>query len=358
MKLYNRYIFYKTLLGFVSFTIIFILLIWFSRAISFVKYITENGVEVSQFLYLFVLILPWLFLFIIPISLFAATLLIYNRLITTNEITILKNAGLTKFLIAKPVLYIAIISTIFCYSISLYFMPYSNKELRISRNNFHNNYANLSINPKTFENLRNMTIYVKDRDEKNNLYGILLYDDRKNKNSATITAKSGNIVMEDNSALLYMENGTVQRFNELTKKSEILNFDNYVFNLTASQEEDKKAIWKAKERYIDELLYPDDSSSEQDMAKYRAELHQRITYPLLPIIFSLIALTCILRDNFNRRGNVGNIILATITNVVFLISIIASYDFIESSASFVPLLYCNIIISTLTCLYLICRTSK
>ena len=33
-------------------------------------------------------------------------------------------------------------------------MPYANKELRISRTNFHNNYANLAINPQTFENLK------------------------------------------------------------------------------------------------------------------------------------------------------------------------------------------------------------
>jgi lipopolysaccharide export system permease protein len=355
LKLYNRYIFYKTLIGFFSFTVILILLVWFSRAISFVKYITENGIEISQFFYLFVLILPWLFLFIIPISLFTAILLIYNRLITTNEIAILKNSGLTKFLIAKPALYIAFISSIFCYSISFYFMPYANKELKKSKTNFSNNYANLSVNPKTFENLRNLTIYIKDRDDKNNLYGILLYDDKKDDYSATITAKSGNIVMEDNSALLYMEKGTVQRFNKDTHKSEILNFDNYVFNLTDNEEGTKKAIWKAKERYINELLYPNDSSSESDIAKYRSEFHQRITYPLLPIIFSLIALTCILRDNFSRRGNIGNIILAVTINIIFLVSVITSYDLIESSIKLVPILYGNIITTMITCLYLIRR---
>ncbi len=96
MRLYNRYIFSKTLTLFISIMVLLIALIWFSRAISFVSYITENGVEVQQIISLFVLILPWLLLFIVPVSLFVAILIIFNRLIVNNEITILKNSGLTK----------------------------------------------------------------------------------------------------------------------------------------------------------------------------------------------------------------------------------------------------------------------
>lgn len=355
MKLYSRYIFNKTLLGFVGFSFVLILLIWFSRAISFVKYITENGIALSQFFYLFVLVLPWLFLFIIPISLFAAILLIYNRLIASNEITILKNSGLTKLAIGRPIISLAIFSSLFCFLISIYLMPYANKELRLSRINFKNNYANLSINPQTFENLKDLTIYIKDKNIENKLFGILLYDDRSNEYSITITAKSGNIVMEDNSALLYMENGTVQRFNKVEQKSEILNFDNYVFNLTGRDNQESETRWKPKERYISELLNPDDDSDEANLVEYRAEFHKRLTYPLLPIVFSIIALTCILRDNFSRRGNLSNIILATALATGFLVTLTINYDLIETSPNFIPALYANIIIVSTICLYLMNR---
>lgn len=352
MKLYSRYIFNKTLLSFIGFSSIFILLIWFSRAISFVKYITENGIALSQFFYLFVLILPWLFLFIIPISLFAAILLIYNRLLISNEITILKNSGLTKFAISKPVISLALLSSLFCFVISVYLMPYANKKFRLSRINFSNNYANLSINPQTFQNLKQLTIYIKDRNEQNQLFGILLHDDRSPDYSITITAKTGNIVTEDNSVLLYMDSGTVQKLNKSNQKSEILNFDNYVFNLTDSQESNHTMRWKAKERYISELLNPNDESGDKEIAKYRAELHKRLTYPLLPIVFSLIALSCILRDSFNRKGNVRKIIVAVILATFFLVMMIMSYDLIESSPTFIPFLYVNIIAYCLGCLYL------
>lgn len=341
MKIYSRYIFLRTLFAFGAFISIFVSLIWFSRAISFVKYITENGIELSKFFYLFILILPWLLLFIIPISLFTATLLIYNRLIVSNEVTILKNSGLTKINIGKPVILLSIISSIFCFLISFYFMPAANKELRISRINFQDNYTNLAINPQTFETIRNLTIYAKNRNAENRLLGILLHDERAKEYSITITSETGNIVTENSFALLYMENGTVQKYNYSTKKSEILHFDNYVFNLSDNDGEKEKMRWKAKERYFSELINPNDDSDVGDLARYRAEINQRLTYPLLPIVFSIIALACILKGSFNRRGNVVNIVLAIIMATIFLILTILSYSLIEASPKFVPLLYAN-----------------
>ncbi len=344
MALYSRYLFNKVFLGFIAFITIFISLIWFSRAVSFVKYITENGVELSKFFYLFALILPWLLLFIIPVSLFAAILVIYNRLIANNEITILKNSGLNKFKICKPVILIAIIASLFCFTISFFFMPYANKQLRLSRQDFQNNYASLAFNPKTFETLKNLTIYTRNRDENNQLSGILLHDERSLKYSVTITAKQGNIKYEDNSVLLYMKDGTVQKFNYENNKSEILNFDNYVFNLTENKRIAKAKRWKAKERYLNELIHPNDDSEPDDLAKYRMELHQRFTYPLLPLAFSIIALTWILHGNFNRRGNLNNIIFAIATGTIFLGLVIVSYDLIEMSAKLIPFLYMNFFI--------------
>ncbi len=77
-------------------------------------------------------------------------------------------------------------------------MPASNKELRLSRINFKENYTNLAVNPQTFETLKNLTIYAKNRNLENKLFGILLHDERSSAYSITITAEKGNIAMERN----------------------------------------------------------------------------------------------------------------------------------------------------------------
>ncbi len=341
LKLYSKYIFYKTFVGFAACISILVSLIWFSRAISFVNYITENGVAIKDFLYLFILILPWLLIFIIPISLLGAILIVYNRLITSNEMAILRNAGLKKSTISLPAIYLALICTLICFSLSFYFMPYANKELRLSRNNLRNNYSNLSINPQTFESMQNLTIYVKNRDKNNQLFGILLHDERSVEYSTTITAESGKIVTHDNSALLYMKNGTVQKLNYQNKKSEILQFDDYLFNLSEGEEVTQKMHWKSKERYLNELINYEEDIPSYEIPKMRAELHRRFTQPFLPIIFAMLSLAFITRGTFSRRGNIFKIVQALSISITFLIISIAIYSMIESSSKFIPLIYLN-----------------
>ena len=344
MKLYNRYIFYKTASAFFAIVALLVILIWFSRTIAFVKYITENGVELQQFSALFFLILPWLLLFIVPISLFVAVLMIYNRLLISNEITILQNSGLTKISIGKSAIAISIIASLFCFLISFYLMPLANKKLRLARTNFENNYSSIAFSKGTFEVLKSLTIYVKDKNEQNQLFGILLHDDRNTKSPVTITAKEGNLRFENGSLLLYMTSGTVQRFNVDDGKSEILNFDDYVFNLNENNSKEVQKRWKAKERFLHELLHPNDDSTAENISQYRVEVQERLTYPLMPIVLVAIALAAILRGSFSRHGNSANIVIAAAGAILFLITTIAIYRFLESSPNLVPLLYFNFLL--------------
>jgi lipopolysaccharide export system permease protein len=341
LNLYSRYLLTRTTITFIGFLSILICLIWFSRAISLVKYVTENGVQLGQFLFLFVLILPWLLLFIIPVSLFAAILITYNRLLLNNEITILKNSGLTKLQICRPILWLVILCVVFCYMISFYLMPYSNQKLRLLRHDFRNNYNSLSFNPQTFETLNNLTIYARNRDQDNNLFGIILNDERSSKYSVTITAKKGNIVSENSSALLYMEDGTLQKFNRLDNKSEILKFDNYVFNLIENEKASRHTRWGAKERFLPDLINYGPEVDYILADKLRSEFHQRLAFPLFSLVFSLIAFSCILYGQFSRGGNLRNIIMAISGTTLFLATSIPLADLIEYSARCIPLLYLN-----------------
>jgi len=355
VKLYNRYILTKILIAFAAISALLVALIWFSRTISFVKYITENGVEVQQVFSLFLLILPWLMMFIIPISLFVATLIVYNRLITNNEISILKNSGLTKISIGLPAKSVAIGAVLFCFFISLFLMPYSNKKLRLARLNFENNYSNLGFSKGTFEVLKSLTIYVKDKNDKNELFGILLHDERNKEQVMTITAKSGHLLVENSKLLLFMQEGTVQRSNYSTNKSDILNFDSYVFNLSEKNDPvTTRMRWKAKEMYLSELMNPElEGATKKDLLKYRSEIQQRFTYPLMPFVLTIIALAAILRGGFNRHGNAINIAIASIMAVSFLILTITLYTLIETWPYLTIALYFNFIFFTALGFYML-----
>lgn len=349
---YSGYIFRKVFSSFLMVMALLISLIWFSRAISFVKYITDNGVSIEKFLLLFLLILPWLLIFIIPISLFCAIITVVNKMIVSNEISILKNSGLTKFQISKPVIFLAIIVTLLSYSISFYIMPYANKHLRIMKIDFVNNYTSLSFKPKTFETLNNLTIYARDRDDQGNLFGLILHDERSAKNSITVTATMGNIFSEGSSALLNMKNGAVQRYNYETGGSEILSFDSYVFGLSKDRANIEGHSFKPREQYFSELFKSLNLSSN-NLDKIKIEIHKRIIYPFLSIILSLVGMSCMMRGSFRRGGNGANIILAIFIGLAFISSVIASYDLVEGSPNLAPILYFNLIFFTALSCYML-----
>ena len=342
--IFKRYLFKTNLLYSSSICAILIFLIWFSRVNGFVSYITENGIEVSKFINLFVLILPWLFMVIIPISLFVGTLINFNRLKNNNEITILKNSGLTKLQICQPIIFLAIICSLICYFIAFFLMPYSNRILKESRLAINENYTNIVFKSKTFESFKDLTIYSKKRDENNNLLEIFLHDKRSLEYSLTITARQGKIIIHNKSAFLQMEQGTVQKFNYKNRSSEIMKFDKYVFNLSESTKANINNKLKPNEYYFHELLNPPDDLTEIEYKKIKSEIHERLIDPLLSIVLTLIALSLILKGEFKRIGNANYIIYSILAASSYFMLNILSYSFIKYSSNFAILPYLNFFI--------------
>jgi lipopolysaccharide export system permease protein len=354
MKFYNIYLSRKVICYFLVIFLALILLIWSAKAISFVSFITDKGVGFSDFFRLFILILPRLATMIIPISLFIAVLIVYNQMCDYNEIIIFKNSGLTNIKLANSTVAVAIFCCLICYYISFFLMPFTNKELRTARSNFNNNHISLVISSGTFETINKLTIYVQNKDENNQLLGILVYDERNPEYSTTITAQSGALKQEEqnaNSLLLYLNNGTIERFYQQNQKLDILYFDSYAINLSDKSPSLSNIKWKANERYIGELLYPEGDSSVQDLKNYYIELHQRITYPLLSLILTLIAVSTVLDAKFSRHGSLIHNIKATSLAIIFIGLFIFSFNLIEYSDNFVVTTYLTLLIFAMLSLY-------
>lgn len=329
--IYKSYLFKTTLVNWLQIMIVLIVLIWFSRVVAYIGLVTNNGVAIGDFLNLFILILPWMLIYLIPISFLVALILSFNKLMRASEITILKTCGLNNFQIAKPLITMSFILIMINYILSFYLMPLSNKKLRILRNNFQENYSNISFTPMTFENINQIVIYSKKRDENNNLYGILINDGRSKKYSITITAENGNLEVKEGNVGLNLTNGTFQRLRYDAMDSEILKFDNYNFSLNNKSYDTSSIKWKPNERFIDELIFPEDDIASSDYVKIQAEIHKRINDPLISAIFALIISSIMLKANNSRTGNVYNLLFSAIISIIYITLLIFSYRISDKS---------------------------
>jgi lipopolysaccharide export system permease protein len=354
LKLYYNYILKNNIKQFLFITLILVSVILLTRSSSFLVFITEKGVGLWDFFSLFILITPWFLTIIIPASLFISVLISFNQMISNNEITILKNSGLSKFDIIKPVIILSIICSIICYIIAFYLMPMANKNLKMKKYDFQINYSNIMISPGIFEHLNDLTISVEER-QGDILSGILIYDNRNPEYSATITAIDGQIEKKFGSILIHLGQGTMQRFNNKTHITEILRFDNYVIDLNQEGKEDMNFTWKARERYFNELFTYDNNLHPKYIAQYKVEVHKRITMPLFSLILTLIASSLLFSGSFNRRGNLRNILKSIFLAILFITCSILIYNIMEKSIKFAPLIYLNFALFLGFCSILISR---
>lgn len=328
--LHNKYIFKTLLSTLIVTTLTLTIMIWLMQIGKFSSYI-ENGVSLLAFLKLSILLFPPLLLLIVPLALFFAILSGYTKLIANNEIAVLRGAGISKMSLAKPAITLAILSTIFCYTISFYFAPMAEQSLRTIRSNANNDYAMLLLEKGKFNHVKDITVYVDEKDADGTLEGILIYDNRIKYDSNIVSANSGVILRDKGGEVhLSLNNGVMQT------KDKTLHFDSYLVNLS-EYDQNNKIDLKLSEKSTQNLFKSLKSKSKKSQEIF-AELHNRISFPLLSFSLSIIALSSILCGTFSRYGNRFNIITAIVVGSLFLIiEIILKNMVVIHSHIYIPL---------------------
>ena len=82
MKKLNTYIAKQIVVGFLLVSFSLMSIIWLTQSLRFVDLITNKGIAVSLFVKMTSLLMPRIFTILSPISLFAAVLFVYNRMLS------------------------------------------------------------------------------------------------------------------------------------------------------------------------------------------------------------------------------------------------------------------------------------
>jgi len=356
--IYQKYLLKQNLQYFLLISTILICLVWFSKAVSFLNLITENGISLKQFLQLFIFISPWILSYILPFSLLIANILAINNLQQNSEITVLKSCSVSNFNLAKPIILLGLLVSLASYSIAFYFMPYANRQLKFFRNNLQENYSNIALHSSVFENIKNTTIYAQKR-EQDNLFGLFIYDQSNDDYSVTITAQTAKLNATNNSLKLILNNGTLQKYDYNNEKTEILYFQQYSFNLNENENEKESSIvLKPNERYFHELLYPEPNLSSDYLSKLDVEIHQRLIFPITSFVFSLLAGIFLLRNYSIRNKNIKNTAYFLSYSLGFFISNIAFKSISQNNSNYTFLNYLSCLMFIIVPFFILYNAKK
>ncbi len=141
--------------------------IWLAQSLRLIDLIVNRGLSIEVFLYLALLILPRFLDIVLPIGVFIAVLFVFNRLTTESELVVMRSAGLSHLAFAKPVLMLAGIAFLVLMSLSVYFLPASNRAFKDLQFEIRNRFVSSLLQEGTFTTISDkLTIYIRGRDER------------------------------------------------------------------------------------------------------------------------------------------------------------------------------------------------
>src|SRR4051794_4016 len=287
----GRYIFRTTLGAFFAVIVCLTALIWVTQALREIELMTNQGQTAIVFLQITALIIPNLLVLLAPVALLIAVSYVLNKLGTDSEIIVMNASGMSPWHLFYPFIAAAAVVSALVLIFSAYIAPQSLHTFRSWFMEVRTDLVTYVVRPGRFITLQSgLTFHIRERQNNGELLGVLIDDKRNPQEQVSILAERGEILKNEHGTFLVLQGGTVQRHQTGEVEPNIVEFDRYAFDLSqfASAQTINQSV---REHYLWQLLWPDpnDPLTASQPGQLRAELHDRLTAPLYPLIFTLIA---------------------------------------------------------------------
>ena len=343
MSLIGRYIFRQLCQAFLLCLVTLILIVWLTQVLREFDVITAQGQTFGTFFTMTVLVLPAFVNVIAPVSLFIATLYTLNRLNSDSELVVLSAAGASRWRIIAPFLLLTAMVAVLVGAINISLMPRSLSVLRLLITAARADLISNVIQPGRFSTPeRGITFHIGARTPQGDLLGLLVDDRRDADEHITYIAERGRIAGSDEGSYLVMEQGSVQRQQAgRIERTQIVVFDRYLIDVAQLSESKKTVLYKPRERSTVFLFSPDpeDPYYKAYPGRFRAELHERLSSPLLPILLVFVAIANVGFARTTREGRGFATAVAIGTAAGSMLLIVSAQNLAQKHGWAVPLVY-------------------
>ncbi|MEQ8745156.1 LPS export ABC transporter permease LptF [Pyruvatibacter sp.] len=278
--------------------------VWLTQSLELLNDVIEQGQNIGVFLYLSVLVIPSILVVVLPIALFFACLYALYRLRSDSELVVMFAAGMSRWRVARAIFACAIAVMLLTYLVNMLLLPMAMRDMRSVLLDMRTQFASSLLQEGEFTlPADGLTVFVENRLPGGLIEGLLVHDNRDKDKPVSYIADRGQLVDTPEGPRLIMLNGNIQRRDE-NRKTDFLYFDKYAFDLSQFSNPADERYFKAYERYLHELLWPDMTLAydNQYANELIAEGHARITSPLFALVLAAFAMAGLLPNEFSRRG--------------------------------------------------------
>tara|TARA_Y100001934_G_scaffold235653_1_gene286579 strand:- start:4063 stop:5208 length:1146 start_codon:yes stop_codon:yes gene_type:complete len=355
-----RYMTQQLLVTTVIVTVVLCLIFWLAKASTLLDFILNRGLDFGFFLYMSLLILPRLLIIILPIATFATLLFAYYRLQTDSELVVIHAAGGSPFTLARPGLVVGGVITLLMAILSIYLLPASYREFKDQEFNIRHEFGSVLLQEGTFNSVApGITVFVHKRGSDQELQGIMLHDNRDLRKPQTWLAEQGALVASSSGPRVVLARGNRQQVDRDRGKFSMLLFDQTTLDITSS-DAGRRIRWREpRERFLSDLFNPADTNPDQPhYQELKAEGHNRLVQPLLPLTCAAITLALLLTGRYSRRGQMLHILKAVGIAIVILVASLGCRSLAGKQPIMIYAMYANALLPLLIALYMLLRPPR
>ncbi|MDD9919105.1 MAG: LptF/LptG family permease [Alphaproteobacteria bacterium] len=309
-------------------TFVLLSLVWLTQSLRFLDLMMNKGLGLSTFLHLTLLLVPFLLMFILPLSFFAGACLLFKRLNDDSELPPLFSSGLSSFKLIKPILLATVFVIALGYAISLHILPNSMVSFKNFQHHLRNSEGHLLLETGTFNQLGDgLMVYLKRRTSPYTMEGILVHDNRDEERPVTWMAQKGEIKASDTGLpQLILQEGIRQDITP--NQVSMLQFKEHAVEVSRALKVPGPRSRAPEEYTISELqsIIQDKKTSQKDTYQLKAELHKRFLWPLTPLPLVLLAAAFLLIPRTRRSGVGTSLTIASLCAFTYQTLLIVAHS--------------------------------
>ncbi len=288
---------------------------WLTRSVGYFNYITNYGLNLTDFIKIISCFLPNILVLIIPLCSSMATIIYYTKVSQNNELVILRSSGLNKKQLIISPFFNAILACIISYFIMFNIVPKTNLVFENVRELIRKNFVNVLVSGSGFKSFNNFRFYLKEV-EGNKLKSLVVFVGDLNNGDKLVYSEDAEVINED---FLKLNNGSMyyldkNKNNSITKT---VFFDEYIIKIKDFFPDNNINKYNNNIEFltIRKLL-----SLKKKNTEVISEIMYRFMNPLLPLVLSLLSATLILNINFSRNEkNIGSLLIFALDLIIFAI---------------------------------------
>lgn len=348
MKRLDRYILAQLIAAFGFFVLVFTGVIWLTQAVRLVDTVVASGQGPGIFLTLSLLVMPQVFVIVLPLSAMGAALFAINRLYGESELVVMMSAGLGPLGLLRPVVMFGAMIGAAMAVVLMLLVPIAGTALADRTQAIRSDLATALIVERQFLHpLTGITLFISDTSRQGEMGGVFLNDQRDPERAVTYSAERAILVRDGAEARLVMRDGVALTLNQRSQQMNTVQFDQFVFDLSDLLADQTERVLRPSEYSVRDLLWPSDemlAAGRYDLGDFVAEAHYKLTLPLLTVIFPMLALVTILAGGYRRSGFGRRVIVAVSVAVVLQVLTFTTRSRVQSDPALWPLMYLPILL--------------